>query len=217
MDLVMMQDDYLIVVACHDKHDEIHFNCLSLRTNSFIYHDAGSLKHLRFDSRLSCRLFLNGAIHWVSFNLKDYRYAIIIFDLKERTFSMLSVPEQLVSISYSDPGLALLGGCLAFYYRNDDYCNTDIWVMKEYKVHSSWTLYQIPCQDSQPLCLSSNGDIIGKDYDIDNIGFFIYNVRGDLLKHFKNLSFEAATVYTESLLPLPSDIKDKDNRPSGMV
>ncbi|XP_072072148.1 F-box protein CPR1-like [Arachis hypogaea] len=212
-----LQDDYLIVVACHDKHDEIHFNCLSLRTNSFIYHDAGSLKHLRFDSRLSCRLFLNGAIHWVSFNLKDYRYAIIIFDLKERTFSMLSVPEQLVSISYSDPGLALLGGCLAFYYRNDDYCNTDIWVMKEYKVHSSWTLYQIPCQDSQPLCLSSNGDIIGKDYDIDNIGFFIYNVRGDLLKHFKNLSFEAATVYTESLLPLPSDIKDKDNRPSGMV
>ncbi|RYR60248.1 hypothetical protein HN873_014330 [Arachis hypogaea] len=30
------QDDYLLVVACHDKHDQVHFNCLSLRTNSFI-------------------------------------------------------------------------------------------------------------------------------------------------------------------------------------
>ncbi|XP_020977857.1 uncharacterized protein LOC110271374 [Arachis ipaensis] len=131
------------------------------------------------------------------------------------TFSRISAPEQL---SYSYPSLALLGGCLALYYHNHGSCNTDIWVMKEYKVHSSWTFYQIPCMDFRPLCLSSNRDIIGGGYTCyGKTGYFIYNVRGDLLNHFKSLYCqlpcrERNTVYTESLLPLPGDIKDKDNK-----
>ncbi|RYQ79033.1 hypothetical protein Ahy_Scaffold8g108518 [Arachis hypogaea] len=90
--------------------------------------------------------------------------------------------------------------------------------MKEYKVHSSWTLYQIPCKDFLPLSLTSNRDIIGRGYtSCGKTGYFIYNVRGDLLKHFKDLycqlpKREPIIVYTESLLPLPSDTKDKDNK-----
>ncbi|XP_025696991.1 F-box protein CPR1-like [Arachis hypogaea] len=214
------QDDYLLLVAWCDCEGQYHLDCFSLRTNSWVNLDAAVPKHLGiqllgFRYWHSGGLFFNGAVHWVPWDLKDYRDAIIIFDLMEMTFSTISAPEQL---SCSSPSLAQLGGCLALYSRNDDCRNTDIWVMKEYKVHSSWTLYQIPCKDFRPLCLSSNRDIIGRGYtSCGKTGYFIYNVRGDLLKHFNSLCCqlpcrERNNVYTESLLPLPSDIKDKDNK-----
>ncbi|XP_052116824.1 F-box/kelch-repeat protein At3g06240-like [Arachis duranensis] len=216
------QDDYLLLLAWCDCEGQYHLDYFSLRTNSWINLDAAVPKHLGiqllgFRSWHSGGLFFNGTVHWVPWDLKDYRDAIIIFDLMEMTFSTISAPEQL---SCSFPSLVLLGGCLALYSRNDDCRNTDIWVMKEYKVHSSWTLYRIPCKDFRPLCLSSNRDIIGRGYTSrGKTGYFIYNVRGDLLKHFKSLCCqlpyrERNNVYTESLLPLPtpSDIKDKDNK-----
>ncbi|QHO09958.1 hypothetical protein HN873_014359 [Arachis hypogaea] len=221
------RDEYLVILAWQDKDDHYHFDCFSLRTNSWINLDAAFPKSLGLMEWQPHGLLLNGAIHWLPLSLKAYRDAILIFDLKERAFSMISAPEQLVMSACSYPRLALLGGCLALYYpnkyypNNDSYCwNTHIWVMKEYKVHSSWTLYQIPCGNFQPLCLSSNGDIIGTASIFSRkVGCFIYNVRRDLLEHIKKLPCqfpfrETVTVYTESLLPLPTDIKDMDNRPS---
>ncbi|XP_072071398.1 F-box protein CPR1-like isoform X1 [Arachis hypogaea] len=205
------QDDYLLLVAWCDCKGQYHSDCFSLRTNSWINLDTAVPKLLGFHYWYSGGLFFNGAFHWVPCELIDYRDAIVIFDLMEMTFSTLSAPEQL---SCSHPSLALLRGCLALYSRNADCCNTDIWVMKEYKVHSSWTLYQIPCKDFWPLCLSSNMDIIGRGYtSCAKTGYILYNVRGDLFKHFKYLCYrEPIIVYTESLLPLPNDIKDKDNK-----
>ncbi|QHO09538.1 F-box protein CPR30-like [Arachis ipaensis] len=209
------QDDYLVVVPWHDKHGQDHFDCFSLRTNSWIDFNAALPKPLGFLHWHSPGLFFNGAIHWVPSILNDYRDAILIFDLKERTFSMISVPEQLETRSWIYSGLALLGGCLALYNRNIGRVKTEIWVMKEYKVHSSWTLYQIPTFDFRPLYLSSAMDLIGKRYTPDKSEFYIYNLREERLQHFKypsfpGAAFEADAVYTESLLPLPSDIKDKD-------
>ncbi|XP_015962234.2 F-box/kelch-repeat protein At3g06240-like [Arachis duranensis] len=211
------QDDYLVVVAYRDyERQEDHLECLSLRTNSWINLDAVLPRPLDWFDHNSCGLFLNGAIHWVPSCLKDHRDAILIFDLKERTFSRISAPGQLPISECLFPCLALLGDCLSLYCHNYSSHTTEIWVMKEYKVHSSWTLYQIPCKTFQPLCLSSNCDIIGKGHPFsDKKGYLIYNVRGDLLKHFKNLYCPirgADAVYTESLLSLPSDIKDKDKK-----
>ncbi|XLT86260.1 hypothetical protein HN873_008013 [Arachis hypogaea] len=214
------QDDFLVVVAWQDKDDHYHFDCVSLRTNSLINLDAALPKSLGLMEWQPHGLLLNGAIHWLPLSLKTYRDTILIFDLKERTFSMISAPEQPEMSACPYSSLALLGGCLALYYPNNDSCNTHIWVMKEYKVHSSWTLYQIPCVNFQPLCLSSNGNIIGRGYiSNDKVEYLIYIVRGDLVKHIKNLPcqlpfHETVTVYTESFLSLPTDIKDKDNRPS---
>ncbi|RYR60251.1 hypothetical protein Ahy_A04g017327 [Arachis hypogaea] len=190
------QDDYLVVVAWQDMDDHDHFDGFSLRTNSWIDFDAALPNPLFGFDRNSFGLFLNDAIHWAQFSPKVYKDAILIFDLKERTFSRISAPEQLVMFSRGYSGLALLGGCLALYYRDFNSCSTHIWVMKEYKVHSSWTLYQVPCKVFQPLCFSSNGDIIGRDY----------TKRGGLAFYYHNHA-----LYTESLLPLPSDIKDEDN------
>ncbi|QHO54448.1 F-box protein CPR1-like [Arachis hypogaea] len=210
------QDDYLVVLAWQDKDDHYHLDYLSLRTNLWINLDA-ALSNLVDSYNWNPRgLFFNGTIHWVPSIFESYKDVILIFDMKERTFSSLSMPEQPVKSVCSYSILALLGGCLALYYRNYDSRKTEIWVMKEYKVHSSWTLYQIPCEVFHPLCSYSNGDIIGRGYTfLDKRGYFIYNVRGDLLKHFKNLCCPisgAYAMYTESLLSLPSAIKDKDKK-----
>ncbi|XP_016165189.1 F-box/kelch-repeat protein At3g06240-like [Arachis ipaensis] len=211
------RDDYLVVVAWIEWERRDHLDCLSLRTNSWINLDVALPESLRVFEYPSCGLFLNGAIHWVPFPVKAYSDAILIFDLKERTFSTISAPEHL-PCSY--PGLALLGGCLALYYYNNDSDKTEIWVMKEYKVHSSWTLYQIPCGNFRPLCLSNNGDIIGEQFILDKEEkkkFLIYNVGGQLLPRVKypcfvhNISVTDA-MYTESLLTLPSDIKDNKKK-----
>ncbi|RYR60247.1 hypothetical protein Ahy_A04g017320 [Arachis hypogaea] len=205
-------DDYLVFLGWQNEHGRDHFHCFSLRTNSWIDFGDALLKPLGFDNWQSCGLFLNGAFHWVPSRPKDYRDAILIFDLKERTFSTISAPEQLRTSYYSS--LTLLGGCLALYYYNDDSYKTDIWVMKEYKVHSSWTLYQIPFR-FQPLYLPSAMDLIGKGYDYE-WELYIYNFREERLQrrfehHCFFIDYAAAdAVYTESLLPLPSDLKDKD-------
>ncbi|XLR21249.1 hypothetical protein S83_049161 [Arachis hypogaea] len=192
------QDDYLLLVAWRDCEGQSRLDCFSLRTNSWINLDAAVPKLVGFDYYHFCGLFFNGAFHWVPYHFNDSSDAIVIFDLKEMTFSTISAPKQLLC---SYPSLALLGGCLALSTPSDDCLNTD---------------------DFRPLCLSSNRDIIGRGYtSCGEKEYFIYNVRGDLLKHFKNLNLcyqrpfpfcETATVYTESLLPLPSDIKDNDNK-----
>ncbi|XP_052113664.1 F-box/kelch-repeat protein At3g23880-like [Arachis duranensis] len=109
------QDDYLVVVAWHDKDYHYHLDYLSLRTNSWINLDAALTKPLGVFEINYCGLFLNGAIHWLPHSPKTYRGAILIFDLKERTLSKISGPEQPVMSAFSYSNLALLGGCLALY------------------------------------------------------------------------------------------------------
>ncbi|XP_057757653.1 F-box/kelch-repeat protein At3g23880-like [Arachis stenosperma] len=218
------QDDYLVVVASQDKNGQDHFDCLSLRTNSWINLDFALSKPLGRSSWKSRGFFLNGAIHWSSCTLNVGVYSILIFDLKERSFSTISMPEQVMG--YLNPThLVLLGGCLALYSYDRD--KTNIWVMKEYKVHSSWTFYQISRGQSAPLCLSNGSDIVALDISTyTNLRFVKYNARGELLRlnyfdypHLQHFKFgchifsnygTSYTVYTESLVPLPSDIKDKD-------
>ncbi|XP_057762190.1 F-box/kelch-repeat protein At3g06240-like [Arachis stenosperma] len=207
-----LQDDYLVVVASQDKNDQEHFDCLSLRTNSWTNLDFALSKPLGTSNWQSRGFFLNGAIHWASFRF----YSILIFDLKERSFSTISMPEQVMG--YLDPThLILLGGCLALY--SCDSKETNIWVMKEYKVHSSWTFYQISHEDCVPLCLSNGSDIVALDSFLISrlpcLYFAKYNVRGELLQ-LKYVQVPCRDwsrrymVYTESLVPVPSEIKDKD-------
>ncbi|MED6107051.1 hypothetical protein PIB30_010497 [Stylosanthes scabra] len=154
------RDDYLVVLAWYYTDSQHHLDCFSLRTNSWINLNSALTKlSLRLLEWKSHGLFLNGSIHWLSFSVnKPYSETLLVFDLKERSFSKISLPEQLVLCE--SPNLAVLGGCLSFYSMDYDKSKTDIWVMKEYKVHSSWTLYEIPGGYFKPLCLSNGSDIV---------------------------------------------------------
>ncbi|MED6160156.1 hypothetical protein PIB30_048711 [Stylosanthes scabra] len=225
------QDDYIIVLAWQDKNPQgpqQHLDCFSLRTDSWITLDSALPKPsgARKDWE-SCGLFFNGAIHWLSCSISSYIDAILVFDLKERSFSKISIPKQPV---WNSAKLVLLGECLALDIHDSH--KTYIWVMKEYKVQSSWTLmYEIPYCNSEALCLSNgyvSDDIILLEH-VDwytQMRFAKYNASGVLLQHFNHPSLplyycfhfryrrggESYCVYTESLLPFPSDLKDKDKK-----
>ncbi|XLR20641.1 hypothetical protein S83_048553 [Arachis hypogaea] len=106
------QDDYLVVLAWDNgKNSQLHVDCFSLRTNSWINFDAVLPKPFGHKMWQSRGLFLHGAIHWLTC-YAAYMNAILIFDLKERSFSKTSVPVKHYN-GYSD--LTLLGGCLALF------------------------------------------------------------------------------------------------------
>ncbi|XP_016185348.1 F-box protein At4g22390-like [Arachis ipaensis] len=148
------REDYLVVVVWKDRNCQL-LKCFSLRTNSWINLDAALPNPLGLiEWRRARGLFLNGSIHWLL-------SSILVFDLKKRSFSKISLPEQLIM---HDPAtIVTLEGCLALYSRDYVKGKTHIWVMKEYKVNSSWTLYVIPCLQFEPLCLSNGSDIIVLD------------------------------------------------------
>ncbi|MED6136270.1 hypothetical protein PIB30_054557 [Stylosanthes scabra] len=202
------RDDYILVVAYKGKDSENHFDMCCLGSKSWINLDAALPKPMSWFDWTRHGLFCNGAIHWINFYHGE---EILLFDLKERTFSKISLPEQLMWTRKSR--LVLLGGSLAVYLYKQD--KTEIWVMKEYKVQTSWTLYEIPLKLFKPLCLSGDGDIIiGSRYTShDVMGFYIYNVSGELLKPVQYLyvmHYHASyNVCTDSLMPIPNKIKEK--------
>ncbi|QHO32468.1 F-box protein CPR1-like [Arachis hypogaea] len=199
------QDDYVVVVAYEGKDGENHFDLCCLRSNSWINLDAELPKSLDWSDLKPNGLFCN-AIHWSTY---EFLNDILIFDLKERSFSKIEV--VAIGRVLFRPGFVLVGGCLALYLYEEN--TTEIWVIKEYKVQSSWTLYEIPLKYFKPLCLSANGDIIGRCSD-DEIVFYIYNVSGVLLKHSRYLYGELSNrikfvVHANSLMAVSSSIKDK--------
>ncbi|KAL4322838.1 hypothetical protein AHAS_Ahas14G0250500 [Arachis hypogaea] len=204
------RDDYLVVLGWNDKKEnkEGHLDFFSLRSNSwssFIIPD-----QIKWRKNWTPSVFYNGAIHWLNHD-GDYDaiVTILVFDTSKRKGLLeIPVPER-VGKDYPCR-LTVLGGCLALYYDNDkydyDYDKCVIWVMKEYNVQSSWTSYEIPSSNFEPVYLSEDGDFIGFD---ESDGMSKYNVRGELLLRFDRpcdqVGYFSYTVYTESLLILPND------------
>ena len=63
--------------------------------------------------------------------------------------------------------MEVLGGCLALYFLGDD--TTEIWIMKEYGVMSSWTKSIVVSLGGIDgcylflICFTTGGDIVGED------------------------------------------------------
>ncbi|CAJ2653305.1 unnamed protein product [Trifolium pratense] len=72
---------------------------------------------------------------------------------------------------------------LSLWVKNYDNDTVEIWVMKEYKLHSSWTkthalpIDAIPTKNFSPLSSTKTGDIVGTD---DHTGLVKYNDEGQL-------------------------------------
>ncbi|QHO09529.1 putative F-box protein [Arachis hypogaea] len=159
-------------------------------------------------------LFFNGAIHWLSY--RPSNRDILIFDVKKRRFSKIPLPEQ--KLTWWPSKLVILGGCLAlnFFDYRDNNKRTQVWVLKKYKVPSSWILlYEIP-HHCISLFLSNYSDVIVLDRVTMN--FAKYKLEGERVQCFKyfNYSFchviafeHISTVYTPSLATLPSCDKKK--------
>jgi hypothetical protein len=137
---------------------------------------------------------------------------IVAFDLKERKVFDMHLPDEF-DIELYNSGLWVFGEFLSLwtlYYYYDRNCTVEleIWVMKEYKVHLSWTKTHVVSLDdiliNSPLCSTKSGDIIGTD----DGKVIKYNDKGQCLenRYYLNDTGESeVALYVESLLSLPAE------------
>ncbi|XLR21204.1 hypothetical protein S83_049116 [Arachis hypogaea] len=202
------KDDYLVIAAWKDKKEENHFDFYSLRSHSWKSFDVALPNNTT--RRRDPGLFFNGALHWLPEDINDDK--ILVFDITKKRFSVISKPEKDV-ISYHAK-MMVLGGCLALYFTVKSSIHGKIWIMKEYKVHKSWTLYKNPKGLFQPLCVSSDGNLVGLSGN-SSLMKARANVERELSYasgvHVGYHTYEdhKSIMYTQSFMPLPSEKKKK--------
>ncbi|GAU41606.1 hypothetical protein TSUD_196760 [Trifolium subterraneum] len=204
------KDDYLLVSLSYDSVLS-HLEIFSLRANA--WKEIVGTTHLPFYSDVSCSSYplveslFNGAIHWMTIRHDIYVRVIVAFHLMERKLLEIPLPVDIdYDSTYCDSWV--FKGFLSLWVVAN-ITTVDIWVMKEYQVHSSWSKTLVLTTDFFhniiPICCTKRGDIIGTD---GITGLVVkYNNKGEFLEHntYGNNAHGHLITYTESLLSLHSD------------
>jgi F-box interacting protein len=209
-------DDYLIISISHP----LNLSFFSLRANTWNQiestHDHYTSPHRKVPQKDGVGLLFNGAIHWFASRKENdlEKHVIVSFDLKERTLSDIHFPLDF-DPTLDDCRLWVCRGFLSLWSieRSDisRRYRVVIWVMKEYKLHSSWTkTITLPIVGFLdhcflPLCSTKSGHTVRTDYF--GTGLDKYDDRGQELEyhshrnrdHLDPLGYKVA-VYTESLI-----------------
>lgn len=82
---------------------------------------------------------LNESLHWVVFSRDKKVSVILAFDMIQRSFSEIPLLDHFTMGRYEVYSLRVIKGCLSVCFLVQDIAITEIWVMKECKVQSSWT------------------------------------------------------------------------------
>jgi len=210
----MSSDDYMVVLGSIKYNymrdtRSIDLEIFSLRANKWkqAASDLPYRKTAGYEVGPIVGSFLNGSIHWLVHNYETKSDVIITYDLKETTMSEIALPDDFYSgHSLRICDLMVFGGLISVW--NVKRSKIKIWVMQEYKVHSSWSktleLSFSPTLNFSPICFTSCGDIVGPDAAV---GLAKLNDNGQLLEYHSYGEFyfkrSQMTVYTESLLSLP--------------
>jgi len=214
------RDDYLVVSLCCDLWPySSHWEFFSLRDDTWKQIEGEGSLYKSHCTQHKVGFLFNGAIHWLTqcFDFYLSVHLIVAFDLMERKLLEMHLPD------YYD---GILGYCrLSLFGEFLSLCENyhgkvKIWVMKEYKVHSSWTKTLVILNDDvpdavphyfTPMYSTKNGDIIGTT----NKGNALvkYNDKGQLLgycSYCDDPDGSQVVMYTESLLSLPGDADPKN-------
>jgi len=208
------RDDYLVVLLSFcptfvKTSSQLEF--FSLRDNKWNEIEGPHITY--FNTRdhpkpSKAGLFFNGAIHWLTSHYHDLSLEVIVaFDLMERKLIEIPLPDDFNHGMYY--GLWVFGEFLSLWVKNYHNQMFEIWVMKKYKLHSSWTkTLVVPIGDDihcfYPIYSTKSGDIIGTNGG--QYGLVKYNNKGQLLEYLKmNPNASEVAMYTESLLSLPGN------------
>ena len=136
---------------------------------------------------------INGFLHWVvirklEMNANELVLLVVALDIVAEIYIEIPLPESLNNQYQLD--LGVLGGCLCIVANYKD-VDVEVWVMREYGVHESWTkLIQLGQSQElrslklvRPLTYSkSGGDIL---FEIDHKKLFLYNLKSQRVKDVK--------------------------------
>ncbi|XP_057453096.1 F-box/kelch-repeat protein At3g06240-like [Lotus japonicus] len=155
----------------------------------------------------SVGLLFNEAIHWVAQNFVAGRvtHFIIAFDLMEKR--LLEIPQpQPVDLFPQGFGFYILWVHGRFFSLTAFQGDTiEIWVMKKYKVQSSWTkTFVLSSKPLFPLCSTKGGDLVIECGE-NLTKYSDEGLQGDQLENFNQFGLVDSSVplYTESMLSLP--------------
>jgi len=220
------RDDYVVVLLSNKCNPflvgvpQSHLEFFSFRDNTWKEIEG---THLPYgdDNREGEGVLFNGAIHWLTSRRDLHLDVIVGFDLTESKLFDIPLPNDVDHRSLVHSGLWVFGKFLSIWVKDIDNDTIEIWVMKEYKVHSSWTKnlvlpqHVIPGHYFNPLYYSRNADYFHPIYSTENgdvIGKYggtslvKYNDKGQFLGHHSYCNSPSeVVVYTESLLSLSSD------------
>ncbi|GAU38609.1 hypothetical protein TSUD_266490 [Trifolium subterraneum] len=207
------REDYLVVLLSTDCEIEenpfsSHLEIFSIRDNRWKEIEGTHFPYC--GGGHDNRLLFNGSIHWLSCRIDIEIDVIVAFDLMDRKLYEMPLPDAFHH--HGVPANSYLGVFGEFFsvwardYRNG---TIELWVMKEYKLNSSWTkTLVIPLSTYfNPICSTNNGNIIGKSHSSGLHGLVKYNDKGQLLEFhsFHDGRPSSAVLYTESLLSLPGN------------
>ncbi|KAL5066737.1 hypothetical protein RYX36_017624 [Vicia faba] len=214
-------EDYLVVLMSHHGSDNtpLHLEYFSLKANTWKEVEGPHFPYANVNvygepTPPKGGSLYNEAIHWLAYHNDLQMKVIVAFDLMEKKLSYMLLPLDSDGGHKHYCSLWVYGEFLSAYtwnFRND---TVDIYVMKEYKVNSSWTMTLalpidvIPNKDFCPLCCTKSGDIVGTDDADFGSGLVKYDKNGQFLEQqsYTNDDLRCqVTMYTESLLSLPSD------------
>jgi F-box interacting protein len=197
------RDDHLVVVFSHVSS---HLEVFSFRDNMWKEINVTHFPYVIVPYQGEGFL-LNGVIHWLAYRRDLDLDVIVAFDLMEKKMFEMPVPSDFAQRFLGN--LWVFGEFLSLWVKDYDNDTIVIWVMKEYKMHSSWTktlvlpLRGIPDHYFQPIYSTKNGDIIGRNHGTRLVK---YNDKGQLLGQRSICNSQSEVVmYTESLLSLLGD------------
>ncbi|KAL4382186.1 hypothetical protein AHAS_Ahas04G0208300 [Arachis hypogaea] len=212
-------DDYLVIMgSVRTLKGKPEWKFFSVRSNSWKEIEGGDCFTPNIATGHQLGLLYNEAIHWlVVYNGSDYPQGIVIvaFDIATKTLSVIPLPYLL------DPNeweLSLVGEGGFFGICMMDHIWQHIWVMKEYKVQSSWILKMdilYPSDNTMiPLCFTKSGDVVWMNRIIkDLVKFEKLGGNEEELEEFKLDFCDKDTVlvmFNESLLSLPSSCRQEE-------
>ncbi|XP_061372586.1 F-box/kelch-repeat protein At3g23880-like [Gastrolobium bilobum] len=161
------RDDYLVITGVGLKNVGTHMCSFSLKTNSWNKIEGLDFPYLDHGGKSRCGLLLNGALHWMAVSHK-FDSVILSFDLKERSLSEIPLPLEFTNESlFEICCLVVIEGCLSLCSPAGQNGALVCWVMKEYKVQSSWTMSIFKsncytgCDPPLPICFTEGGGIVG--------------------------------------------------------
>jgi len=215
------RDDYLVVSLSYDPTVDYispNFEFFSLRDNTWKQIEMDGAHYYYIVSANDHRklgVLFNGAIHWLAYCYELKMFVIVAFDLMERKLLDIPLPYDFHH-QHAYSGLWVSQEFLSLW-ATKECCQYQMWLMKDSKLHSSWTKTLLlrtnhnSVPNFSPICSAKNGDIIGTD---GATGLVKYNDKGKLLQHRSNYNNSVGSkgvLCTESLLSLPGDREQEDD------
>ncbi|KAJ9558603.1 hypothetical protein OSB04_013217 [Centaurea solstitialis] len=188
-----MSDDYKVVRLGYNDYYE-----LLTRPRAEVYTlKTGIWREVMFPDDLCCfyiqynwtQVFSNGCVHWIAHDPTPgvSHNSIMTFDITTERFGEILLPDDLLKVDPRTMMISVVGESLAVTYDDNliDEAGVmsstyKVWVMKEYKNPTSWTLmYNMHYPDIDdmgiPLQVQNKGDMIMESRDGNII---LYNYSG---------------------------------------